>query len=834
MILKKLLLSFTLLSAAIYANSCPKWLTLPTGDITVVIPIYNENITGPDMDCDEILDSVDTDIDGDGVPNISDAFPTNSSESVDTDGDGQGNNADLDDDNDGVSDIDEITNGSNPLLVDTDGDGINDKDDIYPTNIIQAVNDTAIMTTLDSAAVNVLANDTVQSGETADVLLQWYYGGGMATEVYTREGEWIVINNQIHFVPNKSFAGGTVSVNYFLSDTSGHTVSAKVEISYPIIIKAHDDTVSMTTFDSATVNVLDNDIVQNGTTVDIYFYGGMASGGFAGNDGNWSIVGDKIIFTPSASFAGGEISTAYQLEDTNGHITIAIVKVIFPIITQAQNDEVTMTTFDPATIDVLANDTVKAGDTGTILLSNWNGFVTHVEGNEGNWTVVNNQVIFTPNANFTRGYTQIGYQLSDESGHISMATIEVNYPVIILAQDDSFVMKTFKPITLDVLKNDTLLEGEVPTVLLSHYGDNSQEFVSHIEKSEGNWTVLSNQVIFTPNANFNGGYVGVEYQLSDTSAHSVRGTITGKYPYHIRAIQDSVTMTTITPTTIDALFNDTLEEGETATVLLKWDEDPFATFTTHAETPDGNWTVTNNQVHFTPNENFNGGHTNITYQLSDTRGYSMTSSIYILYPIIIQAQYDNLTMTTIEPATVDVLANDTLQEGETGTVLLQHYGENGEEYVTHVETNEGNWTVVDNQVTFTPSPNFNGGNVYIDYQLSDDLGHSTVSAINIEFPILINAEYDDVMTGSITDPVTINVLENDTLLDGAMPIVLLQDGSGYSTHVERIDEGSWTVNTNQVTFTPSANFSGGSVWIEYQLSDGLGHFDTASINIDLI
>ncbi len=44
------------------------------------------------------------DVDGDGTPNVEDAFPTNPTESVDTDGDGIGDSADNDDDNDGISD----------------------------------------------------------------------------------------------------------------------------------------------------------------------------------------------------------------------------------------------------------------------------------------------------------------------------------------------------------------------------------------------------------------------------------------------------------------------------------------------------------------------------------------------------------------------------------------------------------------------------------------------------------------------------------------------------------------------------------------------------------
>ena len=67
------------------------------------------------------------DMDGDGVIDSDDAFPNDASESIDTDGDGIGDNADLDDDNDGISDIDEISHGLNPLTAsDAEADFDND------------------------------------------------------------------------------------------------------------------------------------------------------------------------------------------------------------------------------------------------------------------------------------------------------------------------------------------------------------------------------------------------------------------------------------------------------------------------------------------------------------------------------------------------------------------------------------------------------------------------------------------------------------------------------------------------------------------------------------
>lgn len=54
------------------------------------------------------------DQDGDGVPDLEDAFPANANEWLDDDGDGIGNNLDDDDDNDGFSDGTEVRSGTDP------------------------------------------------------------------------------------------------------------------------------------------------------------------------------------------------------------------------------------------------------------------------------------------------------------------------------------------------------------------------------------------------------------------------------------------------------------------------------------------------------------------------------------------------------------------------------------------------------------------------------------------------------------------------------------------------------------------------------------------------
>jgi len=80
------------------------------------------------------------DRDGDGFIDANDAFPDDSSEWIDTDGNGIGDNTDLDDDGDGMPDGWELANGFDPRLAadaswDADEDGVANHDEfLWNTN----------------------------------------------------------------------------------------------------------------------------------------------------------------------------------------------------------------------------------------------------------------------------------------------------------------------------------------------------------------------------------------------------------------------------------------------------------------------------------------------------------------------------------------------------------------------------------------------------------------------------------------------------------------------------------------------------------------------------
>ncbi|MEX0273328.1 MAG: thrombospondin type 3 repeat-containing protein [Flavobacteriaceae bacterium] len=112
-----------------------------------------------DNDLDDLGDVCDEDDDNDGVPDTEDAFPFDSSESVDTDNDGVGNNADTDDDNDGVMDVDDdcpILAGNINGCPDSDTDGVTDNNDLYPNTPEGASVDSNGGVIVDPMAISIL------------------------------------------------------------------------------------------------------------------------------------------------------------------------------------------------------------------------------------------------------------------------------------------------------------------------------------------------------------------------------------------------------------------------------------------------------------------------------------------------------------------------------------------------------------------------------------------------------------------------------------------------------------------------------------------------------
>ena len=96
------------------------------------------------------------DDDSDGVGNVCDAFPNDPTDSVDSDGDGLGDNA-------------EAANGTNPNDPDSDDDGVDDGEDAFPNDPTRSSADS----TPPAIAVTVIGNLGNNSWYTSDVTVTW-------------------------------------------------------------------------------------------------------------------------------------------------------------------------------------------------------------------------------------------------------------------------------------------------------------------------------------------------------------------------------------------------------------------------------------------------------------------------------------------------------------------------------------------------------------------------------------------------------------------------------------------------------------------------------------
>ena len=83
---------------------------------------------------DDGTGSVLTDADKDGVADFADLFPSDSSETIDTDLDGIGNTADTDDDGDGVADASDAFPLDATETKDSDSDRVGDNSDPFQTS----------------------------------------------------------------------------------------------------------------------------------------------------------------------------------------------------------------------------------------------------------------------------------------------------------------------------------------------------------------------------------------------------------------------------------------------------------------------------------------------------------------------------------------------------------------------------------------------------------------------------------------------------------------------------------------------------------------------------
>ena len=364
-----------------------------------------------------------------------------------------------------------------------------------------------------------------------------------------------------------------------------------------------------------------------------------------------------------------------------------------------------------------------------------------------------------------------------------------------VANTDTVTTPEDTGIVVSVLANDT--DANNDTLTLTGVGAATHGTVAN----NGNGTVT-----YTPAANYNGAD-SFTYSISD--GHG--GTATGTVNVTVTPVNDPPVANTDSATTavnnaviVNVLANDTDVDGDVLSVT------GAANGAHGTVVNNGNGTVT-----YTPAASYTGPDS-FTYSISDGHGgtASGTVNITVTPPANIPPVANTDTVTTPEDtaAVVAVLANDTDANNDTLTITGVGTAAHG------TVANNGNGTV-----TYTPSANYNGADSFT-YSISDGHGGTATGTVNVTVtpvndPPVANA---DTATTAQDTPITVNVLGNDTDVDGDTLSV---------TNATNPAHGAVVVNANgTITYTPAAGYTGADSF-NYTISDGHGGSAQASVSL---
>ncbi|MEZ5863072.1 MAG: Ig-like domain-containing protein [Geminicoccaceae bacterium] len=621
---------------------------------------------------------------------------------------------------------------------------------------------------------NVIANDRDPEGGVARLdAIVTAPENGLATINQTQ--------GTITYRPGADF-NGSDSIVYRSIDSSGNASTATLAITVaPVndVPEAFNDSATTNEDTAVSVNVLENDTDVDGDVLRI-------TGISAGANGTARISGSEITFTPKANFTGTE-DISYTISDGKGGTAQAVLRVEVTAVNDAPvatADTATTTEDTAVNIDVVGNDTDVDGDAlrvdaVTIAPANGTAAVS------GNGTIT-----YTPNENFN-GTDKFTYQVTDGQGGLDTAevTVRVNpgNDAPVAADDSATVAEDAKALNIAVLANDTDIDGDRLTV--TAIGN---------EATLGTATIAKNGITYTPFKDATGTDT-FTYTVSDPSGATSTATVTVEItPVNDAptAVEDSVSTAEDTAVTISPLANDSDVDGDPISITAVG----AAKLGTVEIGSDGA-TLT-----YTPNENAHGTD-KFTYTISDDNDPAGTATATVTVTIdsvndAPVANDDTATTTEDRALAINVIANDTDADGDRLTVTA----------ITGEPAN-GTAEIVNNQIRYTPNADFNGEDT-LTYSVDDGQGGTAEAVLTIQVSPLNDAPVataDEATTDEDT-PVTIDVLANDTDIDGDGLTVTTAGGARLGT-VAIADDGS------SLTYTPKADANGTDTFT-YTVTDG--------------
>ena len=567
----------------------------------------------------------------------------------------------------------------------------------------------------------------------------------------------------------------TPSLNYNGSDSftfrvfDGYEYSSYATISITVnpvndAPVANDDSATTNEDTAVDISVLTNDTDVEGDPISITGFT-QPSHGVVTNNGDGTLK-----YTPSLNYNGPD-SFTYTI---NGGDTATVTVTVDAVDDNpvAVDDSATTDEDVEIDIDVLDNDTDVDGDPITVesFTQPANGTVT--ENLDGT-------LKYVPDSDFN-GTDSFTYTIN--GGDTATVTVTVD-PVndAPVAVDDTASTNEDTPVDIDVLANDTDIDGDPITV------------ESFTQPANGTVTEnLDGTLAYTPDLDFN-GTDSFTYTINGGDTATVTVTVN---PVNDRPVADPQSLTTPEDTALNITL--TGSDIETSSLL-------FGIITQPAH---GTLSGTGANRVYTPDADYNGPDS-FVFGLSDGF-YRASATITInVTPVDDNPVAVDDTATTDEDVEVeiDVLDNDTDVDGDPITVESFTQPTNG----TVTEN-------LDGTLKYVPNPDFNGTDSFT-YTING--GDSATVTVTVDAVDDNPVAVDDTATTDEDVAVDIDVLANDTDLEGDPIRVESFTQPANGTVTENLD--------GTLAYTPDPGFSGTDSFT-YTINGG----DTATVTITVV
>nr|WP_229625171.1 tandem-95 repeat protein [Vibrio parahaemolyticus] len=659
-----------------------------------------------------------------------------------------------------------VSDGVNPTANDSDSLIVNRVNDA-PT-VENAIADQELSE--DFATYTIDLNDAFKDSDSA-----------LNFSVSGNSNVLVSIENGIATISPTADWNGSEILTFKATDPSGESISQTVNFTVAPVADIVADKATVVEDTPTIIKVLGNDTFEGGDqVVSLDTNNGPANGTVSVNpDGS-------VTYTPNDNYHGTDSFTYIVTSGGVSESTTVNVDVTPVNDAPVAKDDIATTQEDTAvTIDALPNDTDADGDKLSIESAS-------VPKEQGTVEVVDGKLVFTPAENFN-GDAEITYTVTD-----GQLTDEAKVTVTVNPVNDAPTIKVdaVESITEDAVNTDTV----VATLTVRDTDTPEDQLTVSLENnSNGYFVLVGNEVKLTQagvDAVNNDELNLKDLTISASVSDGVNPTANDSDSLIVNRVNDA-------PTVENAIADQELSEDfATYTIDLNdafKDSDSALNFSVSGNS-NVLVSIENGIATISPTADWNGSET-LTFTATDPSGESVSQTVNFTVAPVADIVADKATVVEDTPTIIKVLGNDTFE---------------GDGKVVSLDTNNGpaNGTVSvnpDGSVTYTPNDNYVGKDTFTYVVTSGGVSESTTVEVNVTPVNDAPVAKDDIATTQEDTAVTIDVLPNDTDVDGDKLSIQSASVPEAQGKVEIVD--------GKLVFTPAENFNGHAEII-YTVTDG--------------